>query len=254
MLLCLFGVLLLVACAPEQPPQSQPGSSVQITVSTHITIAATRPGITVPTVATTAPTVAQLPRMLPELKALYDRNPHTAGWVQIEGTMVNYPVMQTPDEPAWWNYYLHRNFDGDYEYRGCIYARECCDLLRPSDNIVLYGHNMADHTMFGELLDYRYYDHYRTHRYIQFSNLYERHTYEIFAVFRVSANPGNYEYYTYNEFGSQEEFDGFVSTCKSMCLYDIDFTPSYGDKMITLSTCDLSIDNGRLVVVAARID
>ncbi len=254
MLLFLFCAMLPIGCAPGQLPESGSVNSTQTAVSTHKSAAATQPSTTLPTAAPTVPVVTQPPEMLPELKVLYDRNPHTAGWVKIEGTMVDYPVMQTPNEFRWWDYYLHRNFEGEYEFRGCIYARECCDLVRPSDNIVLYGHNMADHTMFGELLDYRFYDHYTTHKYIEFSNLYEKHTYEIFAVFCISANPGNFAYYAFNEFDDRAAFDSFVSTCKSFGLYEIEFTPAYGDRIITLSTCDFAIDNGRLVVVAARID
>ncbi len=257
--------LLLLTCVAGAWSLASCSASAPTTRSTVTTQATTAPSTTVTTQATTIPTVATtLPTTVPttapkvileKLQPLYEQNPHTAGWVQVEGTMINYPVMQTPDEAGWRDYYLHRNFYGEYEYRGTIYAREKCDLETPSDNIVLYGHNMADHTMFGEVLDYRYYDHYLTHKYIKFSNLYEEHTYEIFAVFRTSGTYGvGYPYYLFNEAEDEAAFDDFVAQCKALSLYDIELTPTYGQKLLTLSTCDFAIENGRLVVVAVRID
>ncbi len=252
--LLILSSALLVACSPQQLPET---SVTTVTTQESSTAPTTQP-TTIPTVSTTLPAtvVTTEPKvMLEKLAPLYAQNPHTVGWIQIEGTMVNYPVMQTPDEPEWRDYYLHRNFDGEYEFRGTIYAREKCDIFAPSDNIVLYGHNMADHTMFGEVLDYRYYDHYLTHKYIQFANLYEEHTYEIFAVFRTSGTLGvGYPYHQFNDALDKADFDNFVAQCKSLSLYDIALTPTYGQKLLTLSTCDFTIDNGRLVVVAVQID
>ncbi len=252
LLSCVAAVAVMASCAPDPQPQE----STQTTVATQTTAATTIP-TTKPTAATTVPTVpTTAPKVILEkLQPLYAQNPHTAGWVQVEDTMINYPVMQTPNEPEWRDYYLHRNFEGAYEFRGTIYAREACDLEKPSDNIVLYGHNMADHTMFGEVLDYRYYNHYQSHKYIRFSNLYEEHTYEIFAVFRTSGTYGvGYPYYLFNEAEDEAAFDDFVAQCKALSLYEIELTPSYGDKLLTLSTCDFAIENGRLVVVAVQID
>ena len=83
---------------------------------------------------------------------LHDMNPDLAGWIKIEGTKVDYPVMQTSTNNK--DYYLKRDFDKQDSVRGCIYAREECDLEKPSDNITIYGHNMANRTMFGGLQSY----------------------------------------------------------------------------------------------------
>ncbi len=193
--------------------------------------------------------------MLEDMKSIFQMNPHTVGWIQIDGTRINYPVLQTPNEPAWRDYYLYRNFEGQEDRRGSIYAREACDVFTPSDNITIYGHNMADHSMFGELFDYKYYSYYQEHKYIYFDTLYEQHTYEIYAIFRTSGTLGQgFAYHMFVNAGNQQEFDDFVAQCKSLSMHDIPLTPQYGDKLITLSTCDFHIDNGRLVICAVRID
>lgn len=194
------------------------------------------------------------PPMLPEMVSLYERNKHLVGWVQIDGTNVDYPVLQTPNEPDWISYYLYRDFYGKDDKHGSIYVREACDVFRPSDNIVIYGHNMADFSMFGHLYQYESQNFYKDHKLIRFDTLYERHTYEIFAVFHTSGSYGvGYPYHRFNDAKNQEEFDDFVSQCKKLSFYDTGITPEYGDKLITLSTCDFHIENGRLVIVARRI-
>ena len=189
--------------------------------------------------------------MLSGYKEIYDMNNDTVGWIKIEGTDLDYPVMQTPDEA---NYYLYRDFDGNDSARGSIYAREECDINEPSDNITIYGHNMKDNSMFGCLDDYTNKATWENNSLIFFDTLTEYHTYQIFAVFKTSANVG--EGFTYHQFvdaETEEEFNEFVSTCKELAFYDTGITPQYGDKLICLSTCEYTLDNGRLVVAAVRI-
>lgn len=191
-------------------------------------------------------------QMLPEFEELYKRNPDIAGWITIPGTEIDYPVMYTPGRT---DYYLKRNFYGEYSAQGTIYAREECDLLRPSDNVTLYGHYMKDGSMFAGLGDYRSKSFWETHRYISLSNLQQRHTYEIFAVFTTTATEGQgFAYHTFVYAGDAADFEEYVNTCKELALYDTGITPACGDKLITLSTCEYTQTNGRLVVVARRLD
>ena len=191
-------------------------------------------------------------QMLPEFEGLYGLNSDVAGWITIPGTRVDYPVMQSPDRT---DYYLKRNFYGDRASQGSIYAREQCDLLAPSDNIILYGHHMKDGSMFAVLESYKQKSFWQEHTTIQFSTLQQRNTYEIFAVFTTTASVGEgFAYHTFVDAADPSEFRAFVDTCKSLSLYDTGITPVYGDKLITLSTCEYSQTNGRLVVVARRID
>ena len=82
----------------------------------------------------------------------------------------------------------------------------------------------------------------------------EYHTYKIFAVFKTSANIGQgFSYHQFVDAENEKEFNDFVSKCKELSFYDTGITPVYGDKLICLSTCEYTLDNGRLVVAAVRI-
>ena len=190
--------------------------------------------------------------MLLGYKEIYEMNNDTVGWIRIPGTVLDYPVMQTPDKT---DYYLYRNFNKEDSARGSIYAREVCDINEPSDNITIYGHNMRDGSMFACLHEYINKETWEENSLIFFDTLWEYHVYEIFAVFKTSANIGEgFSYHKFVDAEDEEDFDEFVKTCKDLAFYDTGITPEYGDKLITLSTCEYTLgDNGRLVVVAKRI-
>ena len=198
---------------------------------------------------TVAPTEAG--GILPGYKEIYEMNDHVVGWIKMEGTKMDYPVMQTPDDP---NFYLYRDFDKKNSKRGSIYAREVCDINEPSDNITIFGHNMADGSMFACLSNYTSKYAWDNNSLIFFDTLTEYHTYKIFAVFKTSANIGQgFSYHQFVDAENEAQFDEFVSTCKKLSFYDTGITPVYGDKLICLSTCEYTLDNGRLVVAAVRI-
>ncbi len=192
------------------------------------------------------------PQPLPEYVEVSQMNPDMAGWIAIEGTRINYPVMHTPQQK---DKYLHLDFYGKYSGHGCLYAREQCAIEPASDNITIYGHNMKDGSMFAALLNYGNKSFWESHRYIYFDTLMERHTYEIFAVFRTTASKGQgFTYHQFIDAKDQQEFQEYINDCKAIDLYDTGITPQYGDKLITLSTCEYSQRNGRFVVVARRLD
>ncbi len=189
--------------------------------------------------------------ILPEYAEIYLANTDTVGWIRIEDTDINYPVMQTPDDP---NYYLNHNFQKEYHSYGCIYVREVCSVDAPSDNLTIYGHRMRSGVMFYDLQNYKKEDFFREHPVIEFDTLTERHDYQILSVFLTTASVG--QGFTYHEFvdaSDEAEFQQYVDTCKELSLYDTGVDAQYGDKLITLSTCEYSQTNGRLVVVAKRI-
>lgn len=189
--------------------------------------------------------------MLVEYGEIYKLNDDTVGWIRIDGTELDYPVMQTPDEP---NYYLYRDFEKKDSARGSVYAREECDINEPSDNITLYGHNMRDGSMFATLNDYVYKETWENNPLIFFDTLYEYHVYKIFAVFKTEASiDKGFKYHNMIDASSKEDFDNFISTAKRLSFYDTGITPQYGDKIICLSTCEYTLENGRLVMAAVRI-
>ena len=211
-------------------------------------------GATVPAESSATETEATEPTepgILPGYKEIYEMNNDVVGWIKMEGTKMDYPVMQTPEEP---NFYLYRDFDKKNSKRGSVYAWEAADINEPSDNITIFGHNMADGSMFACLGDYVNKRAWENNSLIFFDTLNEYHTYKIFAVFKTSANIGQgFSYHKFVDAANEEEFNEFVSTCKKLSFYDTGITPVYGDKLICLSTCEYTLDNGRLVVCAVRI-
>ena len=189
-----------------------------------------------------------------DYKAFYEKNPNEdfVGWLRIDGTKIDYPVMQSSVDNA--NYYLYRDYNKKNSTPGTIYAREQCDVFTPSDNVTLYGHTMKDGSMFAALHNYTNQSFYEDHKLIYFDTLTEYHVYEIFSVFKTSANIGEgFSYHKFENAATKQDFDDFVSTCKSLAFYDTGVTPQYGDKLLCLSTCEYTLNNGRLVVAAVRI-
>lgn len=202
-------------------------------------------------VEVTDPETGETVRLLPEFQELYLLNNHIVGWIQIPGTDIDYPVMQTPDSP---DYYLKRNFDREYSSRGCIYAREECQISAPSQNITLYGHRMKDRTMFAQLDAYLDADFYKENPYIYFDTLDQLRTYRVMAVFCTTATMSEgFSYHLFTNTQDETEFTDFYNTCKDLALYDTGVDAVPGDSFITLSTCEYSQTNGRLVIVAKQV-
>lgn len=189
--------------------------------------------------------------ILTKYKELYLQNEDMAGWISIDGTTINYPVMQTKNNP---NFYLKHNFEKEYSDLGVPYIQEDCDLVA-SDNLIIYGHHIKGGRMFGALEDYKSKSFYEKHKTIQFDTLTEQAEYEIIAVFKtVAYSAEGYRYYDFVDAENEEEFNAYVEKCKELALYDTGVTAEYGDRLITLSTCEYSAQNGRLVVVAKKTD
>lgn len=202
-------------------------------------------------VTVTDPDTGLQVQVLPEFEKLYALNNDLVGWIEIPGTNVCYPVVQTPESP---DYYLRRDFYGDHATHGCIYVKEECDVFAPSDNVTIYGHRMHDGSMFYDLLRYKERSYFEDNPYVLFDHLTQRHTYQILAVFQTTASVGQgFRYQAFVDAQTEADFNNFVDTCKALAYYDTGVDASYGDKLITLSTCDYEIENGRFVVVAKRI-
>lgn len=197
------------------------------------------------------PETGETVEVLPEFAELYVMNNDIVGWISIDDTNINYPVMQTPDST---DYYLYKGFDKEYSRHGCIYVREVCDVFAPSDNVTIYGHRMGDGSMFNDLHKYAKKDFWENHRYITFNTLTERHTYEILSVFRIESSlDSEFLYHLFVDAADQDHFDSYIQNCHAYALYDTGVSASYGDKLITLSTCEYTRVNGRFVVVAKQV-
>lgn len=118
---------------------------------------------------------------IPEYQELYMQNNDMVGWIKVDGTKINYPVMQSKDNP---DFYLKHGFDKAYTDYGCPYVQENCDLELPSDNIVIYGHHMNDGAMFAGLMKYADKSFWEKHKTIAFDTLTQQQNYEVIAVFK----------------------------------------------------------------------
>lgn len=210
----------------------------------------TVPSTTPPTDPSTDPTGAN--GMLLDLEALYNLNKDVVGYLYIEDTNVNYPVLQRPSEK---DYYLYRDFYGNEDRHGSVYVREACDVFTPSDNVTIYGHNMADATMFAHIHKFKDEDFFNSHPLVYFDTLYERHIYQVVCIFRTSGTYGvGFPFHLYDNFKDEAEFNEFVTGVRKLAIHDSEIAVEYGDKFICLSTCEeWPIKNGRLVLLAVRI-
>ena len=182
--------------------------------------------------------------------ALYEKNRDFFGWLKIEDSKIDYPVMYSPQDSE---YYLHRDFYGQYSDSGMLFIDGDCPY--DSNYYLIYGHHMNNGTMFGELPEYRSYDYYKEHKTIFFDTRFERRDYEVVAAFYAEVyytdeEDGKFCYYNYKDLSSRYTFDEYIAKIKAMAIYDTGITPQFGDDIITLSTCNYHTENGRFVVVA----
>ena len=187
-------------------------------------------------------------------KELYSKNHDFIGWLKIDGTKINYPVMLTPDDEE---YYIHRDYNKDWNDSGTPFVDTDSNVVKPSDNVIIYGHHMKSKTMFYDLGYYEEEDFYKKHKYIEFNTIYGDHKYEVIAAFKTKIkdkDDTSFKYYTFFNAADKEEFDYFVENIKDLTTYEIPTTAEYGDKLLTLSTCYSHTENGRFVVVAKRIE
>lgn len=185
-----------------------------------------------------------------DYRPLWELNHDFVGWLKIDDTPIDYPVMQSKNDEQ---FYLHRNFYKQYNYEGTLFCRKNDDVIRPSDNILIYGHHMRTNTMFHCLDQYEDQEFYENHKYITFDTLASYGTYEVIAAFRTDVNPGHYEYWKFIE-SDKDKFDEYVNYAKTHSTLNIDTTAEYGDKLLSLSTCAYHVKNGRFVVVAKKIE
>lgn len=229
-------------------------AQVQTTVSApETTTAPTEMSETKATEAATEPveTTEPAPTVLPQYAELYAQNPEIFGWITIEGTKIDYPVMYTPQDPQ---KYLHKSFEQTDSYPGVPFIDAGC--TPQSQNLLIYGHNMPNGTMFRGLMKYQEKTFWQQHPTITFNTVYEEGTYEIIAAFNdrvyYQRETGMFKFYQFIDPETEEEFDAGIAAIKGKALYDTGISTQYGDRLITLVTCAYHTDHGRFVVVARK--
>ncbi|MBD5475209.1 MAG: class B sortase, partial [Lachnospiraceae bacterium] len=190
--------------------------------------------------------------VLEEYRTLYSKNKKLIGWLKIDDTNIDYPVMQTANN----EYYLDHNFNQEYDKNGSLFLDKDCDVVHRNTNLIIYGHHMKSGKMFGSLNRYSSEEYGKKHSRIQFDTIYEKGTYEVMYVFRsriYNEDEVVFKYYQFFDAASEKEFDSNMQEMAALSLYDTGVTASYGDELLTLSTCDSSETDGRFVVVAKRV-
>lgn len=189
---------------------------------------------------------------LTKFASLWEMNEDIVGWLSIDGTQVNYPVVQSDDN----DYYLHKDFSKADNKYGIPFADCRVDISKPSTNIPIYSHNMKDGQMFGELINYQSLDYYKQHPVINFDSLYEEGKYKIVGMFIASTLPEhapNFEYHNFIEAETDQELMDFANEVlsRSLIVTGVDIQP--GDHLITLSTCTYDFEEARFAIVARRV-
>ncbi len=190
--------------------------------------------------------------ILPEYNDLIKINKKLIGWLKIDDTNIDYPVVQASDN----EFYLKHNFEDEYDKNGTIFMDKDCDVLQPSTNFILYGHRMQSGAMFGKLSKYEDADYCRKHQYIEFDTIYEKGIYQVMYVFRstiLNSDDVEFKYYQFIDANSEQEFQSNMEQMAAISLVDTKVTAEYGDRLLTLSTCDYYETNGRFVVVAKKV-
>lgn len=191
------------------------------------------------------------PGILPKYETVYRMNEDMFGWLSIDGTDFNYPVMHTPEDGE---YYLRRGFDQNYSRSGVPFLDADCET--GLGNYLIYGHNMNNGTMFAKLLSYQDQSYWKVHPVISFDTLYEEGDYEVIAAFysRVfyKYETNVFRYYDYHDLTDPEVFQEYVDQVKMMSIYDTGIDAEYGDELLTLITCSYGSKNERFVVVARK--
>lgn len=178
------------------------------------------------------------------LAPLFEKNADCIGWVYIEGTAVDYPVMHTPDEPQ---RYLRKNFDKEYSTAGVPFLKGKCTM--ECGNLVIYGHNMKNGTMFSDVTQYRNKDYRTEHPVIEFETSEGMKQYTVFAVVYVKNNDGWYDFHTAD---NETELNEKIEAIKHRALYDTGITPQYGQQLLTLSTCYGATKSDRIIVIGVE--
>ena len=181
------------------------------------------------------------------VKKLIKKNKDVIGFIEIPGTTISYPVMQTKDNP---DFYLNHDINKDYSSYGTPYLSAYCDL-KTSDQLIVYGHNMGYNKMFGVLTNYRDESYLKAHPSIILETKNKKSEYEIFAV--MSVNKYDFPYWSFVMAKDEAEYDEYVEKVIHYTLQNCTHKPNYGDQILALSTCDNRRGHDYRFVVMAKM-
>lgn len=196
----------------------------------------------------------QLKNRTEKIKELKNINSDIVGWLEIANTSISYPVLQGKDN----SYYMTHNYKKEKSKEGSLFLDKYYDLEKYNSNLLIYGHNNLGSTeMFNQLIEYKDENFLKTHKNIRYTTDTQDYEYEIISVFLSKVynkdEKNVFRYYYYIDLNDEEKFNEYIINIKKDSLYEIEATAEYGDELITLSTCEYSVKDGRFVVVAKKI-
>lgn len=198
-------------------------------------------------------TTSDLPSViLSQYADLVAQNEDMVGWISIEDTKIDYPVMSCDDDTE---FYLSHDFYKNHDRHGVPFIDSSYCNIYDSDNLIVYGHNMHDGTMFADLQKYTDAEYCQNHPYITFNTIYEKYTYQIVMVFKIKeSDTAKFPYHTITKFDdSSVTIQDYLARAKYYSLWSDEQKLSDDDKLLTLSTCEYTLSNGRLVIIAKRL-
>lgn len=195
--------------------------------------------------------VIKTERML-QVEELQKENPDIIGWLEVPNTYVNFPVLQGEDN----DFYLNHDYKKQKSKNGAIFLDFKYDWSLPSSNLLIYGHNMKNNTMFQDLLKYKNEEFYKQNPNIRFTTISEDVNYEIIAVIEskvyYETNPKIFEYYTFINAENEEQYNYYIDNVKALSLYDTGKTAEFGEQLMTLSTCAYHTKDGRFAIILKK--
>lgn len=186
-----------------------------------------------------------------KIETLQNENSDIKGWIEIPETSISYPVLQGIDN----EFYVKHNYNKAKTKSGAIFIDMIYDWNTPSTNMLIYGHNMKNGTMFSGLLKYKSKKYYEEHPTIRFTTNTSDTIYEIISVFESKIYDEEekvFKYYDFIDANNEDEFNNFMANIKELAIYDTGKTAKYGDELMTLSTCAYHTKNGRFAIVAKK--
>ena len=205
-----------------------------------------------------SPTATPEPRILsayqqigatvaPALQELYGKNSELVAWIEIPG-VVDAPVVYRDNV-----YYLTHDFYGRESDAGTLFLDENHPLAAGAQNLLIYGHNMHDGTMFGHFRRYERASYWQEHCLVRLSTLYAQETYVVFAGMTVSTDPASAQYVNFAghpTFRTVREFDAYMEEVRAHTMYPWKVDVTASDALLTLATC---LDDERVVLLARRL-
>lgn len=187
-----------------------------------------------------------------ELQEIQKENNDIVAWIEIEGTNINYPVLQTSDN----EFYLDHNYKKEKAQTGSLFLDKDFYMSKPSTNYLIYGHRNRYGLMFEDLIKYKEKEFYDEHKKIRFTTNNEDAQYDIVSVFYskvyYKSDKNVFRYYYFIDAKNEDEYNEYIENSKSAGIYDTGVTAKYGEQLLTLSTCEYSQENGRFVIVAKK--